>query len=682
MFLTGKNENIHTIQVFPKNKLTKHQISFCHCWKRMTEILGRYKYCRPKQTVLRKDNGSLSTAEFKRYPLNNKTIQHICQGDKNVLWLGSGGGSLIRFNSITGETKDYPWKQDGTGPSHPYVFYVFKDSYENMWLGTAAGGLNLFDEKSRRFIYIKNETDNKNSLSNNMVLVVFEDNEQQLWVGTAGGLNRLTVKLKPGLFDHFQQNINTEKDSLFVRYGIPDGLPNDVIYGMLQDDQNNIWISTNKGLVKFNVSKNSYKHFDVKDGIQNNEFSQNAFYKNAAGEFYFGGADGFNIFHPGNIKVNNHIPRIALTDFRLYNETVTVNEKGRYNFLLSKSISYADEIKLAYHHKVISFEFAALSYINPEKNQYQYKLEGFNKEWVNAGDIRLATYTNLDAGNYVFRVRAANNDGVWNEEGTTIRLSVAAPPWLRWYAWLAYLLAFSFAVYYFIQQRINAAKRKIETGIKIEKAKNEAREVFRKQTSQDFHDEAGNKITKINLFTALARAGAEDNPDLKNYLDKIYQNTSAISAGMRDFIWALNPEKDTLSETILRLKEFGNSMFTDAGVAFTLTGLTAGLHDIKLPMDIRRAILQVFKEAMNNAAKYAAAKHIELVVSIENRKLEIQLKDDGRGFDAAEEKNNSGYGMQIMKDRARIAGAQFTVHSQKEKGTQVTLLFNLPHMRD
>lgn len=633
--------------------------------------------------LVRKNGAEISSVGFQRHNIGNKTIQHICKGDSNILWLGSSGGSLIRFNSRTGKTKELTWKQDGTGPSHPFVFYIFIDSYGNKWLGTAAGGLNLFDEKSERFIYLKNETDNYNSLSNNMVLTLFEDNKHRLWVGTAGGLNRLLVPLKPDLFSYFKSNVNAEKDSLFVRYGIQDGLPNDVIYGMLQDKKNNIWISTNKGLVKFSASsKPVCKTYDPKDGIQNNEFSQNAFYQNSGGEFYFGGADGFNIFHPDSIKENRNIPPVVITDFRLYNESVKVGDKGKFNFSLKKSITYTDEIRLAYHHNVISFQFAALNYINTEKNRYQYKLEGFDKNWVDAGDNRFATYTNLDAGNYTFRVRGSNNDGVWNEKGAAVRLIVPPPPWLSWYAYLAYFLAATFAGYYFIRQREKTAKRKYEAEAAIERAKAEERESFRKKSSQDFHDEAGNKITRINLFTELAKSEAGENAGLKNYLDKIYHNTAALSSGMRDFIWAMDPAKDTVFETILRMKEFGDSMFTDACVSFTLAGLQPSTHDLKLPMDIRRAMVQIFKEAMNNCAKHAKASSVLLSIEINSNVLIIKLTDNGNGFDMQSAKNSKGYGLGIMKERAQKAGAELLIYSEKEKGAEITLRCNIPQVGD
>ncbi len=629
-------------------------------------------------------SNSIEDVKFSQFRLNNKTIQHICAGDNDILWLGSSGSGLIRFNKRTGETKDYPWKQDGSGPSHPYVFYVFKDSFGNIWLGTATGGLNIFDPASEKFIYIKNSAGNFNSLSNNMVLTIFEGMDHRLWIGTAGGLNKLTLPLRPGMFDYFRSRKEPDKDSLFTRFDNHSGLINDVIYGILQDNKKRLWVSTNGGLANFDPEKkqSEYKVYNVNDGMQDNEFNQNAFFENDKGEFYFGGVNGYNIFHPDSLEDNKYIPPVVITDFRLYNVSVPVGKKNKHNLSLTSAAPYTDRIRLAYHHDVITFEFAALNYINTEKNQYQYKLDGFDKDWIPAGENRFATYTNLDAGKYIFRVKASNNDGVWNEEGASIHLIVPPPPWLSWYAILGYFLLASFGIYYFIRQREKVAKRKFEANAAIEKAKAEERESFRKKSSQDFHDEAGNKITRINLYTELAKSEAGSNQRLENYLEKIYQNTAELSAGMRDFIWTLDPEKDTVADTMLRLKEFGDSMFIDTSTAFTLQGLDRNLNDIKLPIDARRAILQVFKEAMNNCVKHAKATTIVLATAVSGNRLEISLKDNGSGFDNTNGKMHNGYGLRIMKERAEKAGAGLVISSNKEKGTGITMHYNIPHMRD
>jgi len=616
-----------------------------------------------------------------REGLSSPTIQCLLQDSKGIIWIGTGGGGLNKLNPETGEIKTYSFVPDGSGPSHSYIFNIYEDSFGNYWIGTASGGLDLFDPVSEKFIYMKNSEVNPYSLSNNLILSTYEDKDHNLWIGTAGGLNKLAVPLRENLFDYFNNNIDPAKDSLFVHYGRAQGLPNEVIYGILQDDNGNFWFSTNKGIVKFNPSKPEpvIKIFDYLDGLQNDEFNQSSYFKDDDGKMYFGGVDGFNSFYPDSIKFNSYIPSVYFTDFKLFNETVTVkHDESEKEFHLSESIIHTKELNLHYDHDVISFEFAALNFIHPEKNQYAYMMEGFDDDWIPAGDKRSVTYTNLDEGEYFFRVKASNNDGIWNEKGASIKIFIPPPPWLSWYAYLIYIAVFSVSVFLFIRYRINIAKREIETQAKIEKAKLEEREEVRKKSSADFHDEAGNKLTKITLFTELAKDAANDNPSVIEYLEKIEENTKEISSGMRDFIWVLDPAKDTLQDTIDRLKDFGYSMFGYTNVKFNVKEMTTEMNSVNLSMELRRAIMLIFKEAMNNCLKYAEAKNIEIEISTNENKLIISLSDDGKGFDVDEKSN--GYGLKNMRHRASKSGAELSIDSKPGKGTEITFKTNIAHL--
>jgi signal transduction histidine kinase len=337
-----------------------------------------------------------------------------------------------------------------------------------------------------------------------------------------------------------------------------------------------------------------------------------------------------------------------------------------------------ESIELSYNQNVMTFEFSALNYILPEKNQYSYIMEGFDCGWINAGSARSVTYTNLDPGKYTFRVRGSNNDGLWNHEGTLIKLYISPPPWQSWYAYLAYVGLFFAGIFLFVRYRIKSATRELETQTRIERAKLEEREEVRKKSSADFHDEAGNKLTKINLFTELAKSEAENNPLLKEYLAKIEENTKELSSGMRDFIWVLDPAKDSLYDTINRLKDFGNSMFDYTEIRFQVSGLTPGMKNIILPMEVRRALMLIFKEAMNNCLKYSEANCVEMNVSAENKFLKLSFKDDGKGFNMEEE--SIGYGLNNMRERAGKINCSIEISSEVNKGTIITLKGNIPHM--
>jgi ligand-binding sensor domain-containing protein len=471
--------------------------------------------------------------------LRSNTIYWIYEDRKGTIWAGTSGKGLAKLVSEKQGFKHYERAADGTGPSHSFVYCILEDSFGNMWLGTPTGGLNLLDRESERFIYVRNAPGNPNSISNNIVLSLHEDATHALWVGTSGGLNKLAILLRGNIFRFFQDSVNVSADSLFVAYGRQHGFPNDVIYGILEDDNGRLWLSTNKGLVVFDARRKDpvVRTFDASDGLQNNEFNQNGYFKNSKGEMFFSGVDGVSVFHPDSIRGNSYLPPVVLTDFRLFNESVPIlTRNDETGFSLHKAIHQTGELHLSYDHYVLSFDFAALSFVNPGKNQYAYRMEGFDREWTVAGTQRSVTYTNLDPGTYVFRVKASNNDGVWNESGANLTLKIPPPPWLSWYAYLLYGGILISVIAFVIRHRVNAATREMEMKAKIERAKAEEREVVRRQSSADFHDEAGHKLTKISLFTELARGESKNNSSLREYLNKIEEQTKELSSGMRDFI--------------------------------------------------------------------------------------------------------------------------------------------------
>lgn len=626
-------------------------------------------------------SGKPSFTHFKHNPENQKTIGannvHSIYEDRNkTLWIGTGGGGLNRYNPVDNSFSRYNTKTIKDEFVDDWIYCIHEDRKGNFWLGTAAGGLSLFNRDKKDFKHFRNNPSNANSISNNRVLSILETRSGDLWIGTALGLNKIITPKRDGEEYSFKQFYQT------------DGLPNDVIYGMLEDDSGNLWVSTNNGLCKISFPSGNFvvRKFDITDGLQDNEFDQNSFCKGPDGKMYFGGINGVNIFHPDSVKNNPYIPPIFITDFKIFNESVPVahsfgtNHSDIYkgSLILKKSISETDTILLSYTDDVISIEFAALNYTVPEKNQYAYLLEGFDKEWINSGTRRFVTYTNLDAGEYIFRVRASNNDDVWNNEGTSLTIIVSPPPWQTWWAYLIYTFAFFSLIIFFVRKREKSITREMEMKLKIDQAKAEERETVRKKTSQDFHDEAGNKITKITLFTELVKRELKENKKAIDLLRNIEENTKELSAGMRDFLWVLDAGKDTLYDTIKRIESFGNSMFGLTETSFTASGNLNSLKRIKFPMEIRRSLILIFKEAMNNCLKYANAKQVNLSFSLQENILSISLMDDGIGF--IQKDKQDSYGIVNMKSRAAKINSTVTIESEQGKGTTITFKGNITHM--
>lgn len=624
------------------------------------------------------DNGNIANITFKNFinedSWSPETIHYIIEDEAGIIWLGTAGHGLTRFDNLTGDFKSYPCEHNGAGPSHPFIYCIKEDSKGNFWLGCANGGVNMFDKESGKFLYITHDPEDSQSLSNNIILCVFEDSGNNVWIGTTAGLNKLTFPLEENLFTKFRDGI---VKPVFKKFGTQQGFPNEVIYGILEDSEGYLWLSTNAGIVKFNpVNEIVLKTFNVHDGLQSNEFNQNSFCKSPDGKMYFGGVEGLNFFYPEKITGNKFVPELSFTDFSLFNESVPINQSGKYS--LHQSIRFTRRIHLAYNQNVISFKFSALSFISPEKNQYAYMMEGFDSDWIFAGKKNEVTYTNLDHGNYEFKVKACNNDGVWNDKGISISLNISPPPWRRWYAYLSYTSFIAAAGISFVRNRIKSATREMEVKSKIEKAKVEERENVRRKSSADFHDEAGNKITKISLFTELAKRDASGNPALIDYLNKIEENTQELSSGMRDFIWVLDPEKDSLFNTINRIKDFGNSFFDYSNINFSAKGISEGLSKIVLSMEQRRALMLIFKEAINNIHKHAMAENVLLKVMVLDNDFQISLSDDGVGFTNIP--NERCYGLKNMQGRAEKIKGILDIESSKNSGTLITFKSKITQM--
>ncbi|MCZ2458323.1 MAG: response regulator [Chitinophagales bacterium] len=320
------------------------------------------------------------------------------------------------------------------GFTEPTYGDIYQNADGNFWLGTG-NGLLYFDVAAKKFTRYVTNTSDPNSLSFDAVRCVLPDPKypaKYLWIATSGGgLNKLDLQTKK--FIHF-----TEKD----------GLPNNVVYGILSDEDGNLWMSTNKGISRFNPSSQSFINYDVNTGLQSNEFNSGAFYKNSEGKLFFGGIEGFNAFFPANVKGDDNIPQLAFTGFSLFNQPVSIDDKDSP---LEYTITETKKIVLPYRDNIISFKVAALDYSDPDKKQYAYMLEPSNTSWIQMGSSRLITFSNLSPGNYTLRVKAGSLNGAWNETGISLNLIILPPWWKTWWAYLFYICIIA-AFLYFIRR--------------------------------------------------------------------------------------------------------------------------------------------------------------------------------------------------------------------------------------
>ncbi len=357
-------------------------------------------------------------------------VYKILEDHAGEIWIATNT-LIARIDQQNGVLIKYRFSAEDPNIIEEYGFpSLYEDRRGIFWLGSG-DGLRRFDPATGRFKHYRNLPREASSLSHNVVRAVHEDPfapDKYLWVGTAGGgLNRFEREIET--FTHF-----TEKD----------GLPDNVVYAILSDKAGNLWMSTNKGLAKFNPATHAFKNYFVNDGLQDNEFNSCAYFKSANGELFFGGINGFNAFYPEDFQGNPHVPPVVLTGFQIFNKPVSFNAPDSP---LKMPIAETKELTLTYEQKVFSFEFAALDFTDPSKNQYAYEMENFDRGWQPAGTNRTVTYTNLDPGKYVFRVKGSNNDGVWNEDGVALKITITPPWWQTWWAYTLYVLFSAASLY-------------------------------------------------------------------------------------------------------------------------------------------------------------------------------------------------------------------------------------------
>jgi ligand-binding sensor domain-containing protein/signal transduction histidine kinase len=336
--------------------------------------------------------------------------------DEENVWLGttSSGYGLVRYNVKNGQYKIYrPDPKNPRSISGAAVTTILKDNSGQLWFGTATG-LCRYDREHDDFVMYQYSQADKSSLSHNSIYALFADSKNNIWIGTANG----------GL------NLYLSKSDNFKNFTEKNGLANNTIFGILEGSNGELWLSTNKGISRFNPATGDVKNYDVADGVQGNQFRFNASYKAKDGEMYFGGTNGFNSFYPDKVVENTFVPPIRLTGFEVFNKPVNQSDPESP---ISESITEAKIITLPYTQTVFTFKFSALNYTAPEKNRYAYWLKDFDKGWNDIGTKRTVTYTNIDPGEYTFIVKGCNNDGIWNETGTSIKLIITPPFWKTWW---------------------------------------------------------------------------------------------------------------------------------------------------------------------------------------------------------------------------------------------------------
>lgn len=582
-------------------------------------------------------------------------VYSLLPENDSTIWVGTSFG-LVRYNPKSKQFRRFFADSASTRMDLSTVMALCKTSDGYLWLGTNGGGALRFNTKTEAYRrFVSNPADPR-TLSNNVVSCIHETKDNAVWVATlGGGLDKMEISGESTRFIHFKEE---------------QGLMTDLVYGILEDNRGNLWLSTGRSLTRFSPSRGTMRHYTKGDGMAINEFNQNAFHHGRSGKFYIGGNNGFVEFFPDSVRDNPFIPPMAITQFKIFDE--------------ERSARMQDSvINLSYDENFFSFEFSSLSFIAPTNNQYAYVLEGLDRDWVSAGNKRFARYTHLDPGEYVFRVKGTNNDGVWNVRGASVRILISPPWWAT--VWFKLFAAFGFAgsisggAWYVSRRKLKERIAQLEH----DRALMEERQRTREQIARDLHDEVASTLSSISLYSETVRHRPKKRlRDLEQAVEKLSSLSSQAKQSMEEVVWSLSPGHDTLKELVDRIGDLSaqwcENHSLECHLAFCVIPPGITIHE-----EVRKNVYLIFKEAMNNIIKYSGASSVELLSWFEDTTFFLTIRDDGEGIDQSSSKKKTigGRGLKNMQARAESIGAIVQVESTKSKGTSVSVKLKIAQLR-
>ena len=610
------------------------------------------------KSILQDEDGSYWIGRIGLYHYEPKTnkISYYWDNYDNVfplfddkqghLWFGNTNG-IVCFDKQQKKSQEFKFPVTSTGGPYDFLQAIYKGNDERLWLATLRG-LFSFNTGNKQWIQYKNIPGDITSLSYDLIFCICPDPiepDRYLWIGTKGGaLNKFDIKT-----GHCK------------RYSMKDGLPNDVIYGIVKDDDNNLWMSTNNGISRLNIKDNSFSNFDEKDGLQGNEFNRNAFCKLPNNIIFFGGLKGFNYFNPREIATNKFVPKVLFTNININYSSVDFKNQQS---ILKQPAYLTHAIELPYKHNNIRIEFSSLDFTTLKSNRFQFKLVGYDANWINSGTENKASYTNLNPGSYTFLVKGTNSDGTWNETASELSITILPPWYMTWWFRTLSLLIIIFVLYAIYRYRINSiiALQEIRNGI-----------------AKDLHDDVGANLSTIAIFADVAGRPSKSKEEVNGLLKKIIGYARSSQESMSDIVWMVNAKNDNFQNIISRMQTVSRELLepNDIQVVFKNDDYE---NDIKLNAKQRKAIYLIFKEALHNIVKYAHATKVTILIYKKNNAVLMEITDNGIGFNVDEISNEiikGGNGIKNMKLRAKELKGNLNITSDEKTGTSVLLSFTI-----
>ena len=563
-----------------------------------------------------------------------------------------GAVELLRIDTRTQRLiRRYPFAFGERVFGDVSAFELAPDS--SLWLVTNAGLYQLIPSTGAWEHIQHDDSDPRSLPTDRLIGICFDPHDpvNLLWIGT-GGSGLLKFDRRSGVVE---------------QYTTKEGLPSNVVYGILPDERGNLWFSTDMGLCRMDPRTKELKRFTFEDGLVGNEFNTRATGATADGRMFFGGPMGTTWFRPEEFYEVDPPSPTVLTGLRLTNVNVAVGSFMLPNAdgpLLAQAIEYVRAIVLPFDQRMITFSFACMDHTAPQKNTFRYRLEGFDKEWIEAGIAHEATFTNLDPGTYAFRVQGRNSEGTLDEQGASIQLIITPPWWGTWWFRIAALLAFGGAFYGLYRYRLAQAVKVVRV---------------RESIARDLHDEIGSTLSSVQLYSAVAQRKANGHsPETSELLGRITESTTEVMEAMNDIVWAVNADNDNMAQVVQRMNSYAVRM-TEAKECTLQLKVEPTMAKQHLGMTQRKNLYLIFKEAVNNAVKYSGCANLTIELREEDADYLLRVQDDGVGFavDGGREGNLGGNGLGNMHRRAQEMGGALNMRSTPGAGTTVELRFAL-----
>jgi len=581
---------------------------------------GLYKWNRTKNTIkayYADRSNSLS--------LPSEHVMSLLLDHQKRLWIGTYHMGFVLMNTVNDTFIKLP-DQIQKSAKGKRVFCMHEDNKQRIWLG-CAGALFRLDEKTEKWQIYEHQKNNNKSKAAGDVNGMAEDKNGNIWIGNDEGLNRLN-----------------ERTNDFELFTTVDGLSNDRIYNIVCDKAGILWAGTASGLNSIDPSTNIIKSFYEKDGLSLNDQS-NAIMIKSNNEIATAGAQGYiTLFDPAKLYRNSSPPPVYITSLKLFNK-----QDNRQSYFPSPK-----EINLSYNENYFSIDFIALNLMNAGDNKYAYQLTGLDKNWIQSGKEHSVTYSNLGAGKYTFKIKAANNDGVWNNQGASLIIIISPPFWKTWW-FIALCVIAVFIISYVLYNY------RLEQLLRLER--------LRTKISTDLHDDIGSTLSSISILSELV-LHKKDKAQADEMLNEIKDNAISLMEKMDDIVWSINPKNDSLEDLLSRITRFASQLFEAKNIEHTIN-IQPDIKDLKLSMESRQHLYLMIKESINNIVKHANCNKASITANCKDHLLNVVIDDNGKGFKT--DKNHSGNGLINLKERAAKMGANVRIESIPRKGTTVAI---------